>query len=101
MRNSMKHLKAYLAALTLFFGVSAAVVAPAVAAASPQSTVCSTLGSSADCGTTPSNGVDLNGVVGAIINILSLVVGITAVIMIIVGGFRYITSNGDSNSISS
>jgi cytochrome bd-type quinol oxidase subunit 2 len=36
-----------------------------------------------------------------IINIFSLVVGIVAVVMIIIGGFKYITSNGDSGNISS
>ena len=36
-----------------------------------------------------------------VINILSIVVGIVAVIMIIYGGFRYITSGGESGSVSS
>ena len=36
-----------------------------------------------------------------VINLLSIVVGIIAVIMIIIGGFRYVTSGGDSNAISS
>ncbi|MCA9332571.1 TrbC/VirB2 family protein [Candidatus Saccharibacteria bacterium] len=35
-----------------------------------------------------------------IVNIISWVVGIAAVIMIMVGGFKYITSQGDGNSIS-
>lgn len=36
-----------------------------------------------------------------VINILSFVVGVVAVIMVIVGGFKYITSGGDSNSVNS
>lgn len=36
-----------------------------------------------------------------VINVFSFVVGIAAVIMIMVGGFKYITSQGDANSISS
>jgi hypothetical protein len=36
-----------------------------------------------------------------IVNILSTIVGIAAVIMIVVGGFRYVTSGGDSGNISS
>ncbi len=36
-----------------------------------------------------------------VVNILSIVVGIVAVIMLIFGGFRYITSGGESNSVSS
>jgi len=35
------------------------------------------------------------------INLLSAIIGIAAVIMIIVAGFKYITSGGDSNSVSS
>jgi hypothetical protein len=97
----MKNLKTYVAAVTLLLGLGGAMVIPAsVAMASPQSTVCSTLGSAADCSTTPSNGIDLNGVIGAVVNILSIVVGILAVIMIIFGGFRYITSAGDSGKIT-
>ena len=34
-----------------------------------------------------------------IINVFSIVVGIVSVIMIIVGGFRYIISGGDSSSV--
>lgn len=42
----------------------------------------------------------LNGLVATIVNILSIIVGVAAVIMIIVGGFRYVTSGGDSNNTS-
>lgn len=35
------------------------------------------------------------------VNLFSVVVGIVAVIMIVVGGFRYITSGGDSGKITS
>jgi hypothetical protein len=42
-----------------------------------------------------------NGLVAKIINIFSWVVGIVAVIMIIFGGFRYITSGGNDNNVSS
>lgn len=36
-----------------------------------------------------------------IINIFSIIVGVIAVIMIIIGGLKYITSGGDSGNISS
>lgn len=35
-----------------------------------------------------------------IINLFSIIIGIVAVIMIIVSGFRYITSGGDSNNVA-
>jgi hypothetical protein len=43
----------------------------------------------------------INDIVHTIVNLLSAVVGIVAVIMIIVGGFRYITSGGNDTSVTS
>ena len=42
----------------------------------------------------------INGIIKTVINIFSLIVGVVSVIMIIVGGLRYITSGGDSNNVS-
>lgn len=39
-------------------------------------------------------------IVSQVINILSLAVGVVAVVMIIVGGLRYITSGGDSSNVT-
>ncbi len=36
-----------------------------------------------------------------VVNIFSFVVGVVAVIMIIIGGFKYVVSSGDANNISS
>lgn len=43
----------------------------------------------------------IDAIITQAINILSLVVGVTAVVMIIIGGFRYITSGGDSGNVTS
>lgn len=43
----------------------------------------------------------IQDIASTIVNFLSVIVGIIAVIMIIVGGFRYITSGGDSGNVSS
>jgi len=40
------------------------------------------------------------GLAKKIINIFSIVVGTVSVVMIIIGGFRYIISGGDSNGVS-
>ncbi|MCL4358014.1 pilin [Patescibacteria group bacterium] len=56
--------------------------------------VCST-GSSASLADTVKNIAKLA------INILSIIVGAAAVIMLIYGAFKYITSGGESNSVSS
>lgn len=49
-------------------------------------------------GEDPSKSV--NDTIADIVNIFSVIVGIVAVIMIIYGGFRYITSGGDSGKIT-
>ena len=41
-----------------------------------------------------------SGLAKKIINIFSIVVGAVSVIMIIIGGFRYIISGGDSNGVT-
>lgn len=49
-----------------------------------------------------STGTDnIQRIVTTVIDIFSVVVGIVAVIMIIYGGFKYITSGGDSGNITS
>lgn len=42
----------------------------------------------------------VNHIIETVINIFSVVVGVVAVIMIIVGGLKYITSGGDSAAVS-
>jgi len=42
----------------------------------------------------------INHMVHTVVNLLSAVVGIVAVIMIIIGGFRYITSGGNDASVT-
>lgn len=44
------------------------------------------------------NGQD--GLIAKIVNVLLFVIGIISVIMIIIGGIRYATSNGDANSVT-
>src|SRR5258708_4003338 len=43
----------------------------------------------------------VNSIIRQVINVFSVVVGVVAVIMIIVGGFRYITSGGQAEKITS
>lgn len=43
----------------------------------------------------------INNVIKTVIDIFSIVVGVTAVIMIMVGGFKYIVSSGDSSNVNS
>jgi hypothetical protein len=40
-------------------------------------------------------------VIAVVVNVLSIIIGVVSVIMIMVAGFRFVTSNGDSNSVAS
>lgn len=42
----------------------------------------------------------INDIVTQVVNIFSVIVGVVSVIMIIYGGFRYVTSGGDSGNVS-
>lgn len=57
------------------------------------------LDNSGNCG--PGQTSQLNNLLKNALNILSVIIGVVAVIMIIIGGFRYITSAGDSARIGS
>ncbi len=54
----------------------------------------------ASCNDTSATG-KINNVVHKVVNLLSAVVGIIAVVMIIVGGLRYVTSGGNDTSVTS
>ena len=50
--------------------------------------------------TADTQNTSVNTLIRNVINILLWAIGIVSVIMIIIGGFRYATSNGDSNQVS-
>lgn len=55
----------------------------------------------AGCDTADNSGAGITGTIKLAVNVLSLLVGIAAVIMIIIGGFKYITSQGESSNTAS
>jgi hypothetical protein len=55
-------------------------------------------GATGDCHKKPDS-PSLNEIIAKIINVISSLVAAVAVIMIIVGGFRYVVSAGDSNKV--
>lgn len=57
------------------------------------------VGNQSACGDTGDAQESVNQIIATVINIFSVIVGVVAVIMIIFGGFRYITSGGDSGNI--
>ncbi len=101
-------LKNVVMAIALLFAFAAPAVVPAVAfAVNPD------IGGSLGCGAnldvtatncntqTAGSTNSLQEVLTKGVNIFSIIVGIIAVIMIIVGGLKYITSGGDSGNVSS
>lgn len=101
MKKILKKLS--VAAATLMF---AAVPLALPATAGAQSDIDGNLCAGANLDVTKkdcdASGADttVNKLLSDVINIFSLVVGVVSVIMIIIGGLRYITSGGDSNNVS-
>lgn len=90
----------YLLSLTLLVS-TALFISPHMVLADAKSDACAGVAlTGGSCDKTNAE-TQVNNAVAVAVNILSLVVGITAVIMVIVGGFKYITSSGDSNSVNS
>lgn len=79
------------------FGLALHPAGLAYADASTQ-TACNAISNGNGC---TSTGPSITHIVRTVIIILSFIVGVAAVIMIIIGGFKYVTSNGDSNAITS
>lgn len=96
-------LAASLGLLTLFVHQPAFAIncdQPATSKEAIQCGSCDAAGAS-DCTVSQEQAAsNINDTIGKIINILSVVVGIVAVIMIVVAGFRYITSAGNDQAIA-
>lgn len=94
--------------LTSLFA-AAFMLVPAAAFAestSSQNALCagisgSTNISGGDCSSTTGDAGDkVQGMITKILNIFSWIVGVVSVIMIIFGGFKYITSGGDAGGVT-
>ncbi len=103
MKKLIQRLSVTLAAAALVAVTGIAVVPLSANAAATNKKVCE--GVNIVSGTTGSDcsedGTEsFSALAKRIINIFSVVVGVVSVIMIIIGGFRYIVSNGDSNAVT-
>ena len=100
--------------LRFSFGIIAAAVAfvvlfvisPSASAVDIESRVCGGASFSLDdreCNGRPGERAErrIENVIKRMIDIITVIVGVVAVIMIIIGGFKFITSNGDSGNIAS
>ena len=95
----MKKIKVAIMSLVLMFGLVGAAVLPASAA------ICN--GTPKDCLNKGVNEIDgeadandLTNLIKNVVNVLLFIVGVAAVIMIIIGGLRYVTSSGDQSQVT-
>lgn len=56
---------------------------------------------SATCNNVKDSASGLTGLLKIVLNLLSLIVGVAAIVMIIVAGLKYVTSQGDASQVSS
>ena len=95
----MKKVSVILASLlalpVMAFGVTTLVADSASAQLNLESGINSAKGTGA-----PDNVTEDDGLIKKVVNLLLWAIGIISVIMIIIGGIRYATSNGDSNQVT-
>jgi type IV secretion system pilin len=107
--NMFRNIRNRLVAVLSVAALLVPVAVPALASAATgdiRNNLCGgttlSVDSGGDCNTdTTSSTSQVQNIVTKGVNLFSIVVGIVAVIMIVVGGFRYITSGGDSGKITS
>lgn len=93
-----------LSGLVFLFGLLSFTVLPAYAQIDPTGQACLALGAASG---TPGECEDsdaapkIDATIKLAINMFSLIVGFVAVIMIIIGGLKYVTSQGDSSNTAS
>ncbi len=101
MRNNTKNILAALLITAMSFSSLLLASSSSVFALSAnQEEVCKAIGDGS-CDGTNNGGIDVNSVIANGVNIFTGIVGIVAVIMIVVAGFKYITAAGDSNKVAS
>ena len=66
----------------------------------PQQEVCNGIGLTTTNGGCGDNGAQFSSVITSLINLLLIVIGLVAVVVIIIAGFNFITSGGDTNKVT-
>lgn len=102
MKSLLKKISLTLSAVLVSAGLAFVVAAPVVHAQCDSGVGKGVAWTDPDgrCEDTGEGEGSLSHVIKQVINIFSIVVGAVSVIMIIIGGFRYVVSNGDSNGVS-
>jgi len=98
----IKKISTHLTILTISLFFAGLVLAPVGFAQTPKDSVCDGIElTGGGCDLSNGDTTTINDTITQAINILSVLVGVTAVVMIIIGGFKYITSSGDSGNTAS
>lgn len=84
-----------LAVVVLSVSVFGIAASPQPAYASAKDQVCSGVGG---CDESPTQ---ITSTVRNIVNLLSAIIGVVSVVVIVIAGFKYVTSAGDSSKIAS
>ncbi len=99
----MNKIKLFIASIFLTVGL-VGIASPSLVYAGPfdgaTREACSGADLTKDGKCDSSAGGSVEGLIKAIINILTVVVGIAAVIVIIINGFRLVTSGGDATAVA-
>lgn len=83
------------------FGVSPTpAYADAFSSSNAKSQACSGITGQETAGNCSTPGKSIEAIIQTVINFLSAIIGTVAVVMIVVGGFKYITSGGDSGKVA-
>jgi hypothetical protein len=94
----MKKIQKVLLAAALLVGFAATpLLAPVGVSAQPADEIQSGI----DDITPSGGGGDLAGSLETVVNILLFIIGAVSVIMLVIGGFRYVLSGGDQNAVTS
>lgn len=90
--------------LVVVFGLSVLLPlgqpAAALSTGASKAAVCQGIGATGGNCKSNSTG-EINGIIKTVVDLFSLIVGIVAVIVLIVNGFKFITSGGESNAVAS
>lgn len=84
---------------TVSVATGAATVASMLASAPVRAQVSEGIGATADSAGAE-GGTDINTIINNAINVLLFIVGAASVIMLIIGGIRYIMSQGDQTAVA-
>lgn len=103
-----KKIKSYIIVAVTALSFGAPVLAPAVVTYAACDSISQGVAAGIDkatgdtqaCGSSNDVTTGISSLATKVVNIFSIVVGVIAVLMIIYGGFKYITSGGDSNNVS-